>query len=172
MRLIVAAATAAAALAGINQAAAQTATASPTPEAAAKFIDTVLGNGVAKVGRLPDANNYTGLFPPESSQTADCKTVVRYKNESYGRGVLEIDWRTFVAANSFFNATVTDRWGVRALARTSYNLIGDDGEANPYSAETVVGVMLEPGTEELKDRLIRAVDFYGKSCAPKLDGPF
>ena len=149
-------------------------TPAPTPEAAARFIDTVIGNGVAKVGHLDSSTQFSGAEAVESSQTSFCETTIRYQAGSYGRTVLEIDWRTFVGANSFFAASITDRWAARLLAKTKSKLTAKDDitEVNEYSLKSYIGVVVEPGTEELKDRLIRAMEFYGKSCAPKLDGPF
>ena len=149
-------------------------TPAPTPEAAARFIDTVIGNGVAKVGYLDSSTQFSGAEAVESSRTSLCETTILYPTGSYGRTVIKIDWRNFVGANSFFAASITDRWAARLLAQTTRMLTEnyDVTKVNEYSIKNHIGVVVEPGTEELKDRLIRAMEFYGKSCAPKLDGPF
>ena len=147
----------------------------PTPEAAARFIDSVIGNGVSTVFNLESRGSGAGGGAVESVSTVDCKTVVLERgNGGDWRPAVEVDWRSYVEANSFYKPDIDDRWGARVLARTTRKLIGvaDPSKVNRYSVEQFVGMVVEPGAEALKDRLVRAMEFYGKSCAPKLDGPF
>ena len=168
------------AMAGTSHAVAQDAAASqaPTPEAAAKFIDTVLGSGGVKAAELSNPNTFTGAISVEGARTGNCRTVIFSPSRSplNDRWRLEVDWRKFVAANSFFPADANlNRWVVRLLASTAENLADKDDidKLDPkYETEQFIGIAIETGTEELKDRLIRAMEFYGKSCAPQLDGPF
>ena len=153
------------------QAAAQTAAASgQTPEAAAKFIDTVLGNGVAKIGWLDTSTSFSGEKIAESVETKDCRTTISHPKGSYDRTVLEINWRSFVGSNSFFNATVLDRWAARILAKTIKMDVKNSDDT--FESTDYIGVVVEPGTEAMKDRLIRAFEVYGKSCTPLQDSPF
>ena len=140
----------------------------PTPEAAAKFIDSVLMNGVAKIIYLDSPDQYAGGYAPADVRTADCKTVVTGPAGTVQR-IFEIDWRSYVVADSLFAAGVTNRPAVRVLVKTNVQFVMTS--SGTRSTQTV-GVAVEPGPEELKNRLTRAMEFYGKSCAPKLDGPF
>ena len=153
------------------QALAQTAeTSAQTPEAAAKFIDTVLGNGVTKIGWLDHGTQFSGDEIAEKVETKDCRTMISHPKGASHRIMLDISWRTFVGSNSFFSASVQDRWAARIMARTSkmtVKLSDDTFESTDY-----IGVVVEPGTEAMKDRLIRAFEVYGNSCTPLQDSPF
>jgi hypothetical protein len=152
------------------QAGAQTAaTSGQTPEAAARFIDTVLGNGVTKVAWLDHGTQFSGADTVETMVTANCKTTLSHPKGAYERITLEIDWRTFVGSNSFFTAEVQDRWAARIMAKTEKET-ARDGET--LETKQYIGVVVEPGTEAMKDRLIRAFEVYGKSCTPLQDSPF
>ena len=68
------------------QAAAQTAaTSAQTPEAAAKFIDTVLGNGVTKTGWLDHGTQFSGDRAAEWAVTGDCQTTILPTQRSAAR---------------------------------------------------------------------------------------
>ena len=153
-----------------NPAAAQTAaTPAQTPEAAARFIDTVLGNGVAKIGWLDHSTQFSGDKIAESVETKDCRTVISRPKSSSDGAVLAIDWHTFVGSNSFFAPVVQDRWAARIMAKTTKVTLKSEGT---FESTDYIGVVVEPGTEAMKDRLIRAFEVYGKSCTPLQDSPF
>jgi hypothetical protein len=162
----------------VAPAAAQSPAAEPTPEAAAKFIDTVLASGVIlRAAGLSETTSFSGAIKVEGGRTRNCKTVIfsPVRSDLNDRWRLEIDWRKFASAAPFFPPEVKDRWIVRVLASTTENLAGKDDIDRldaAYETKQFIGAVVEPPTEEMQNRLIRAMEFYGKSCAPVIDGPF
>lgn len=149
-RIVALAVTVSACLAVAAPVAAQTA---PTPEAAGAFIDKVMANGVTTFA-MPDSRAaWTAVgMAATASETRGCQTRLSWRETSW-----VFYWDRYVTAEAKSGGDLHPDYVV-ALTGTSL--------------EGRIGLLADPGSAEMTQRLLKAISYLGKACTKTGPGAF